>query len=337
MSHALDRKPMDLCRKRGESKIVLGNSGIVRVLRIGKNVTQVKEGDICVFFAFSCLNRFGYLVKYFAFGYDEPGSIGLLAKQTKVLEHHLVPVPGNSKLPLHQWTIISVRFATAWSNWEVSRKCWEAQISREEYPAPYIFAWGGGVALGELILAKEQGYKTAMIASSDKRIEYIKNLKIRPIDRRRFPDLYYNPEKYNSDSEYRRKYIASLRIFRNIVDEITEGEGVSIFIENIGTPVYPATIRVLGCPGIITTSGWKEGMNLDITRASECQKRHSHIFTHAFRQSELEVCAAYAVENSWIPQENFPIYDWEDIPQLAYDYSNGKINSYFPTFFINPQ
>ncbi|MGE5343970.1 MAG: zinc-binding alcohol dehydrogenase family protein [Candidatus Omnitrophota bacterium] len=335
MTHALDRSPLDVCKKRREPKVVLGNSGVVRVLKTGLNVKRVKQGDLCVFFAISHLNRFGYLDTYFAFGYDEPGSIGLLAKKTKVREEQLYPIPENSKVPLHNWAIVSLRYITAWSNWKTSKKCLEAVVSRKEYPAPYVFGWGGGVALGQLLLAKEEGFKVALIASSDERLDYIKNLGIIPVDRRRFADLNYDPEKYQSDNLFRKKYIASLKNFRDIVKDITEDEGVSIFIENIGLPVYPATLRVLGCPGVITTSGWKEGMNLDTVRALECLQRHIHVFTHAGRLSEGEEAMDYAEKNKWLPQENLPIYDWEDIPQLANDYANGRISSYFPTFKIN--
>jgi len=338
MTHALQRNPVDVCRKRGETKVVLGNSGIVRVLKTGSRVTRVKEGDLCIFFGFSptnLVNRLGYVDTYFAFGYDEPGTIGMLAKQTKLVERQLFPIPPNSEFSLHQWPILSVRFSTAWSNWKVASGCWYAQVAKEEYPSPYVFGWGGGVALGELLLAKKQGFKVAMTSSNDNRLEFIKNLGITPIDRRNFPDLNYDPEKYESDREYRKKYLASLRIFRNIIDEITEGEGVSIFIENIGLPVYPATLRVLARPGIITTTGWKEGMYLEINRASECHSRHIHIFTHGFALSEDHECVNYANENKWIPDNDPPIYDWEDIPQLAHDFANGKINSYFPTFQVN--
>lgn len=338
MTHALQRNPVDVCRKRGEAKVVLGNSGIVRVLKTGSRVTRVKEGDLCIFFGFSPsnrVNRLGYVDTYFAFGYDEPGTIGMLAKQTKLVERQLFPIPPNSGLSLQQWPIMSVRFATAWSNWKVTSGCWRAQVSKEQYPSPYVCGWGGGVALGELLLAKEQGFKVAMTASNDERLEFIKNLGITPIDRRNFPDLYYDTEKYESDREYRRKYLASLRIFRNIIDEITDGEGVSIFIENIGLPVYPATLRVLGRPGVITTTGWKQGMYMDINRASECHFRHIHIFTHGFSLSEDSECVNYANENNWIPDHDPPIYEWEDIPQLAHDFANGKISSYFPTFRVN--
>lgn len=339
MTHALQRKPIDVCRKRREPNVVLGNSGVVRVLKTAFKVTRVKEGDLCVFFGYSPNNRvnqLGYVDTYFAFGYDEPGTIGMLAKQTKLVEHQLIPIPQHSKLSLHQWPILSVRYATAWSNWKVASGCWRAQVSKEEYPSPYVFGWGGGVSLGELLLAKEQGYKVAMITSIDERFDYIKNLGITPVDRREFPDLNYDPEKYKSNREYVKKYLASLRVFRNIINEITNGEGVSIFIENIGLPVYPATLRVLGRPGVITTSGWKDGMHLEINRALESHFRHIHVFTHGFGLSEGYECVKYATENNWIPHDTPSIYDWEDIPQLAHDFTNGKINSYFPTFQVNP-
>lgn len=336
MTHALERKPVDVCQKRGESKVVLGNSGVVRVLKTGPGVTRLKPGDVCIFIPYGPCNRHGYLDTAFGFGFDEPGTIGMLAKQTKVKAYQLVLVPGNSRLSLHQWPIISVRFGSGWSNWVVALKCWEAQLSLEEFPSPHVFGWGGGVTLSELLLAKEKGFKVSMIASCDKRLELIKSLGITPIDRRQFQDLYYDHEKYESDKEYRRKYFASLSTFRRIVDQITENEGVSIFIENIGLPVYPATMRVLGRPGIIATTGWKKGMNLEINRALECHYRHIHVFTHALRLTEGEKCIAYAAENNWIPRDDYPIYDWEDIPQLAHDYANGKISSYFPTFQVNP-
>jgi NADPH:quinone reductase-like Zn-dependent oxidoreductase len=254
MMHALEGKPVNVCRKRRESKVVLGNSGVVRAIKTGSKVTGVKKGDMCVFLPYGPSNRFGYLDKAFGFGYDEPGSIGMLAKQTKVFENQLAPVPKSSKISLRQWPMISVRFSSGWSNWEVAFKCLEAQVSREEYPSPYVFGWGGGVALSELLLAKEQGFTVAMTASCDKRLEFIKKLGIIPIDRRQFADLSYDPEKYDSDREYRKRYFAALKNFRSIVNEITGGEGVSIFIENIGLPVYPATMRVLSRPGVIATS-----------------------------------------------------------------------------------
>src|SRR5215216_6680284 len=45
MTHALERRPIDICRDRGEEKVVIGNAGIVRILKAGSSVTTAKEGD----------------------------------------------------------------------------------------------------------------------------------------------------------------------------------------------------------------------------------------------------------------------------------------------------
>ena len=48
---ALERQPVDICRQRREGKIVLGNVGVVRIVRCGPAVTRVEEGDICMLVA----------------------------------------------------------------------------------------------------------------------------------------------------------------------------------------------------------------------------------------------------------------------------------------------
>ncbi len=337
MLHAIERTPLDVCQRRREDRVVLGNAGVVRVLKTGANVSKLKEGDLAVFLPTGPMNNLGYVDKTFAFGYDEPGSIGMLSKRTKLLEIHLQPIPNPSKVPLHLWPMVSVRFGPGWSNWRAAEKCWQAQATREEYPAPHVWGWGGGVALSELLLARNEGFKPAMIASSDDRLEFMKKLGITPIDRRQFPDLHYDHKRYNEDRDYRKRYFASLNTFRKIVEDVTDGEGVSIFIENIGPPVYPATIRVLARPGVIATQGWKLGMDLEVNRAMECFARHIHVYTHSVRYNECPKIVEYAENNDWVVDDGSPVYDFDNIGQLVEDYKNGNISSYCPTFKVNPE
>src|SRR5829696_7005661 len=81
MSHAIERQPVDICRQRGEEKIVLGNAGVVRVLKPGRRVTDFREGDLCLVFCNGVWDELGYPVKILA--YDAPDTMGLLAKQMK--------------------------------------------------------------------------------------------------------------------------------------------------------------------------------------------------------------------------------------------------------------
>ena len=48
MTHSLERNPVDVCRIRREEEVVLGNAGVVRILKTGRSVTVCREGDMCL-------------------------------------------------------------------------------------------------------------------------------------------------------------------------------------------------------------------------------------------------------------------------------------------------
>lgn len=79
MIHAVERSPIDICRTRNEARVVVGNAGVVRVLRAGPGAA-VSEGDLCIHNGRGAEDRFGLLQR--AFAYDAPGTIGFLAKRT---------------------------------------------------------------------------------------------------------------------------------------------------------------------------------------------------------------------------------------------------------------
>ena len=72
MGHAIEGKQIDVCQQRNEPRVVLGNSGVVRVLRVGSEVDDVCPGDVCLFFGGGKLDQFGYME--LAHGYDLPGT-----------------------------------------------------------------------------------------------------------------------------------------------------------------------------------------------------------------------------------------------------------------------
>jgi len=73
MGHAIEGKQIDVCQQRNEPRVVLGNSGVVRVLRVGSEVDDVCPGDVCLFFGGGKLDQFGYME--LAHGYDLPGTL----------------------------------------------------------------------------------------------------------------------------------------------------------------------------------------------------------------------------------------------------------------------
>jgi NADPH:quinone reductase-like Zn-dependent oxidoreductase len=333
MTHAINRYPVDVCRLRCEERVVVGNAGVVRILETGAAVTSVKEGDLCVLVPVGRLDAHGYVVTVFA--YDAPQTIGLLAKRIKLHERQVAPIPANTRHTLQQWAASSVRYATAWDNWKVAYGCWRSQVSKDDCPTPHVWGWGGGVALAELSLAQYFGCKVAMISANDERLKLIARMGITPIDRRQFMDLNFDAARCESDPTYRTLYLKSERAFLRVVREETDGSRVSIFIDNIGSPVLRATLKALARQGVITTAGWDQGATETISRINECISRHIHVYTHGARYAEGLAAMCFAEETGWAPPVDGEAYSWDDIPQLARDFSLGRINTYFPIYEIN--
>ncbi len=152
MTHALSRRPVDVCLQRREAIVVLGNGGVVRVLKTGPSVATIKEGDLCIVFPNGVSDEFGYPETIYA--YDTPKSVGVLARQTKLHEKQVIPIPKDTQHSLQQWAAFSLRYFTAWANWNLAYGCWRLQMTEADFPTPYVWGWGGGVALAELALAK---------------------------------------------------------------------------------------------------------------------------------------------------------------------------------------
>jgi len=332
MDHALRRSPVDVCRQRGDDKVIIGNAAVVRVLRPGAAVTNVREGDLCLVMPFGTVDRYGYL--RLVQGYDQPGSHGLLAKRVPWPADLLVPLPARTQYSPLEWAASYLRYFTAWDNWKVAEACWRAQVPEDD-ERPLVFGWGGGVVLGELELAKQAGFAVAMASSSQKRLDDIGSRGIRPVDRRMFPDLSYTDEA-RRNRQVKQRYLLSEKVFLDEINAISYGRGASIVLDNIGGGVYRATMKSLARQGVISTVGWKHGMKLWNMRATECIQRHIHVHTHAWRLSDAPVIRDFMEENSWMAGVDADqVYPFEQIPQLADDYSRGVLDSYFPTYQIN--
>lgn len=334
MTHALERDPVDICRMRREEQVVLGNAGVVRILDVGSKVTACQPGDMCLLVPIGSTDEYGHMIK--VFGYDQPGMMGLMAKQAVFHEYNVTPIPSPTRWPYLRWAGFPVRYATAWENWKLSYNVWRAQFDFDEHcPMPHVSGWGGAVSLAVAQIARHFGCPASLVASSQYRIDLLERLGITPIDRRQFPDLHFDEERFETDRAYRAKYLQSEKAFVEAIERVTDGKGVSIFVDNIGGPVFRATLRALGRMGIVTTSGWKHGKKLVYDRTAATVYRHAFLHVHGCRRSEGVKSVAFAEANGWLPPEGAEVYRWEDIPRLADDYASGKIQSYTPVFEIN--
>lgn len=335
MGHAVARQPIDVCRSRGVDAVVIGNAGVVRILRVGEAVTTVQAGDRAVVFASGSWDKHGFMVHVLA--YDAPDTIGILAKRTKLHQKQVIPIPDATGHSLEQWAGFSLRYITAWANWSVAHRCWLAQMEHVPPQDAHVFGWGGGVAFAELILAQHFGFQTAMMSAREQRLKQFLEYGITPIDRRQFSGLDFQPERYETDQNYRRAYLAAEQAFIQVVKDTTDGEGVSIFMDNIGRPVTRATLKSLARGGVLTTAGWKQGMNLSIIRAIECIQRHIHVHTNYARYEEGLAAVEFAERTGWLPPHTGSRpYGWDEIPRLAADYAHNNIDTFFPLFSVKP-
>ena len=332
MGHAISRQPLDVCRQRGEPKVVIGNAGVVRILEAGPEVRVVEPGQYAMVFPSAAEDRWGYTVK--ALGYDAAGQSGMLATRVKLSARQLIPLPENTRYSLAQWAAFSVRYVTAWSNWRMAYGVFRLQVDADECPSPHVWGWGGGTTLAELDLARRHGCRVAMLSGGEQNLRLIERTGIAAIDRRRFGKLSYDEALYASDRVFRAAYRRAETAFLNEVRQQTGGDMVQIFIDYLGGPVYRATLKALSREGVIATAGWKRGMEMSHLRSKECIARHQHVYTHYARYSEGVEAVRYAEANGWMPEVDARVYSFEEVPQLAQDYADEK-TGYFPCYALN--
>lgn len=332
MNHALERRPVDICKQRGEPRVIIGNTGVVRVAEVGRDVTGWQPGQVALLFSASVVDEWGYPEK--ALAYDAPGTMGCLSTKMIVRPHELVPVPRGTRYSLPQWAVFSGRYITAWSNWVQCYGTFRLAIPEPELPSPNVWGWGGGTTLAELDLARRAGCTTVMLSGDDRRLAAIARAGITPLDRRTFGHLAHDERRFAQDPEYRRAYLVAEAAFLAEVRQRTLGRGVQIFVDYIGTPVLRATLRALGRQGVITTAGWKEGMVVQHLRAVECIGRHQHVHTHYARYAQGLSAVAYGEREGWMPHLDEPIVPFERVPELARRFSAGEVG-FFPVFSIN--
>jgi len=332
MEHALSRRPIDICRMRGEERVVIGNAGVVRVVAVGDAVRDLSPKQPAIVFASSVIDRFGYPERMLA--YDAPGTMGCLATRIKLKARELVPVPEGTRHSLAQWAAFSVRYITAWSNWELAYGTFRLLVGPDEFPDPHVWGWSGGTSLAELDLARRQGCRAVMISGSDAHLEQIRRTGVTPLDRRAFGEILFDEKRYAEDAAFRRAYTQAERTFLLEVAERTGGENVQVFVDYLGSPLFRATSKALGREGVITTAGWKEGMSITYLRSVECIGRHQFVHTHYARYRQALSAVVYGEEHGWMPEIDERIHSFDEVPELAARFRRGE-TGFFPIYSVN--
>lgn len=312
MEHALQGSPMNLFKQRGETEIVVGNAGVVRVLRCGEAVDGLQEGDVCLVFCIGDLDEYGY--PRTILGFDSPGTMGVLAKRARFREDQLIKLPEDSGITLRQWAAFSLRYITAFSNWHSATRAWRAQMENAYPQECHVVGWGGGVSIAQLELARIEGCQGTLISASETHRSKARQLGLNALSRSTEP---------GGDETLLEQLM-----------ELTGGRGASIFIDNIGAN-FRLTLRALARQGVITTCGWRENMVFPVSRAAECIARHTHVFTHYAPRTHGLQAVEFATTHGWAPQVSAASFSWNDIGNLADLYIRGQIDDYFPIYEIN--
>jgi NADPH:quinone reductase-like Zn-dependent oxidoreductase len=332
MTHALERKPLDICRHRGEERVVLGNAAVVRVLEAGPDAQRFRPGQVAMIFSASVVDRWGYPEKMLA--YDAPGTMGCMATRMLLRAQELIPIPDGTRHSLAQWAAFSGNYATAWSNWQQAYGSFRLLVGADECPAPHVWGWGGGTTFATLDLARRAGAQTVMVSASPIRQALITAAGITPISRHAFGELSFDERRSATDPTYRKAYVEAEARFLAEVDRRTNGDKVQIFVDYIGTPVLRATMKALGREGIITTAGWREGMVVQYLRAAECIARHQLVHTHYARYPQVVAAMAYGEAEGWMPPVDERIYGFDELPELSRRYAAGE-GGFFTVFRVN--
>ncbi len=332
MTHALERSPIDVVAALKRERAIIGNAGVARVLQIGSDVRGLQVGQTVLMFGL-IVDRFGYTLR--VMGYDAPLD-GFLATRLVLRQDHLIPLPQGTRHSLAQWAAFNNRYVTAWANWRVAYGTFRLLVGEQEFPTLNVWSWGGGTGLAEAQLAAHFGHRAVVLSSREDRLALARDLGVEALDRRPWSELSWNAAAIAADPSRAEAYFAAEKRFLSEVEARTQGEGVQVFVEMIGEPVFRATTRALGRHGVLATSGWKEGMDLSYMRGRETVLRHQFIHTHYARRCEAEDAMAFGEEHGWMPTVDERVYDFDAIPDLARDFAAGDFRM-FPIYRVNPE
>ncbi len=118
-----------------------------------------------------------------------------------------------------------------------------------------------------------------------------------------------------------------------MLGELSDGTGAAIFVDNLGGSLIKPTLKAIARQGVLTTLGWKHGMEIPMRRASECIRRHLHINTHVWRYQDSAQIRDYQLNTGWLPDPHtIEVRSFDEVPGLADDFAAGRTTSYFPLY-----
>lgn len=155
------------------------------------------------------------------------------------------------------------------------------------------------------------------------------------LDRRPFFDLHYDAQKYQTDAMYRQRYQEVEALFVKTLAAHTNGAGAAIFIDNIGDPVFRATLKALaGAPRrdqrpVVGNMACKRPIcgRSPVSTATSMFIRIFRVMPKVWPRSILPTRRVGCRRSTKFMRGMRS--------QLAADYEQGRIASYFPIFTVD--
>jgi len=226
---------------------ILGCDVSGEIKRVGKNVKDLKAGDrVVIAPGISCGT-----CQWCASGWDS------LCNEYKILGFQVdggyaecVNVPArnaiaiSNRYSLEEWASVPLVFLTAW-HMLVTR----AELKKNE--TVLIHAAGSGVSSAAIQIAKHIGARVITTVGSDEKVKHAKELGADHI-------INYKIKDFSKETR-----------------DLTNGEGVNVVLEHIGTETFTKSLASLGKKGRLVTCGVTSGANVEMDLRNLFFNQHS--------------------------------------------------------------
>jgi NADPH:quinone reductase-like Zn-dependent oxidoreductase len=321
VSHAISREPIDINIQRKEEAVVLGNNGVVQLIKTEdarlEALAATCNGIFLVqpIFHNGATDSNGYLSS--VFGYDMAGSSGLLSEYCVLPNKILMPLPIDfSAAPF--WASYTIRYMTAWSVYHKSMKVYSA--INDTNTKLNIVGWGGGTTLALLQLSALDGNTAIMLCGSEAKCIEAELHGVKAI----------NTSSIMHEARKDKHPMAFIKLLKAELKPHLQGSGeIDIISDFVGEPTANASMALLGKGGVLATAGWKASPLVTVNRAASCIKQHTHVNCHHAHIEEIEAALQFGLEKSWCAKQT-ENYIFDDVLNVHDLYQNKKINSYFP-------
>ena len=300
VDHAILADTVNIAEARG-GKIYPGNSAVGEVIAVGRDVTNVKPGDVVVTHCNGEPDVYGFPLRIWA--YDQPESIGWYGEEAIVGDWQVIAAPLRCGLSLWEIAALPLRAPTAYHLWRRALGIFRLKVGVEKRARLNVLSFGGGVGELFLMLAAQQGHRAYFCSGSPERRAFLAEMGIEPIDQKQF-----NRFKSRDD----------VKAFNAHVKKVTGGEGMHLVCDMLRGPVFEAGLVAAARQGVNVSAGWQLARECTYNSANLSVRQVTLDHTH---YETIDGCHAATELYGTVfkPTVHKEIYAFEDLPRCMHE------------------